>query len=138
SNCQIENDKILKIIKDIVKEISEYIKNTDTKDSLKEKIAKRVEKFLSSEENKSIQNLFRYIDQLTEIIYDYAVYNCKIKREDARFILPHGRKTTIVVSGTLSWIKDFITKRTDPHAQWEIQKVANAMKYLLEKQNIEV
>jgi thymidylate synthase (FAD) len=55
------------------------------------------------------------------------VYDCKIKREDARFLLPMGRRTTIVVSGTLKWIHDFIEKRNTPHAQWEIRNIARVM-----------
>ncbi|MBX0311742.1 MAG: FAD-dependent thymidylate synthase, partial [Sulfurihydrogenibium sp.] len=42
-----------------------------------------------------------------------------------------GRRTTIVVSGTLNWINDFIEKRDTHHAQWEIRKVAKLMKELL-------
>jgi thymidylate synthase (FAD) len=62
------------------------------------------------------------------------VYNYKIKREDARYFLPAGVKTSIVVSGTLNWVNDFIDKRLDPHAQWEIRDVARMMKELLDKQ----
>jgi len=66
-------------------------------------------------------------------IYNTLIYSYKIKREDARFFLPTGRRTTIVVSGTLNWIHNFIDKRNTPHAQWEIRKVARLMKELLQK-----
>jgi thymidylate synthase (FAD) len=135
--CKADN-KILENLNEILKELKEYIKNSDAKESIKETATKRIEKFLNENiKELNLENLFKSIDQLAESIYDYAVYNCKVKREDARFILPHGRKTTIVVSGTLTWIKDFIIKRTDPHAQWEIQNVARAMKELLKNQGVE-
>ncbi len=60
----------------------------------------------------------------------------KIKKEDARFILPHGRRTTIVVSGTLRWIYDFIEKRKIPAAQWEIRQVAKEMEELLSERGL--
>ncbi|DAD54675.1 TPA: thymidylate synthase [Aquificae Joseph's Coat Spring virus] len=58
--------------------------------------------------------------------------NMGIPSEDARFILPHGQKTTIVVSGTLSHIKDFIIKRKIDFAQWEIRDIAFKMAALLD------
>ncbi|WP_297457382.1 FAD-dependent thymidylate synthase [Persephonella sp.] len=125
----------------IISYLKEQINNSDAKESLKSQAVERINRFLEEFKNKqdiSLKDLFLLTDQLSEAVYDFAVYNGKIKREDARFILPHGRKTTIVVSGTLSWIKDFITKRTDPHAQWEIQKVARQMKELLNEQGIDV
>jgi len=36
--------------------------------------------------------------------------NMGIPAEDARFILPHGQKTNIVVSGTIPHLMDFIVK----------------------------
>ena len=135
ANCSIDSN-ILKEIRNLTRKVFSFVEKSDAKENLKEGVKKRVEKYLNEEKDTSLQTLFKDIDQLSQIVYDFAVYNCKIKREDARFILPHGRKTTIVVSGTLSWIKDFIIKRTDPHAQWEIQKVAKAMKTLLENQGV--
>jgi thymidylate synthase ThyX len=35
----------------------------------------------------------------------------------------------------LNWIYDFIEKRTDQYAQWEIRNVAKAMKELLDIQS---
>ncbi len=127
------------ILKDIIKIFTDEIEKAEAKEYLKERAINRMRSFIKQHsDNLSLRDLFLYIDQITEAVYDYAVYNCKIKREDARFLLPHGRRTTIVVSGTISWIKDFIEKRIDPHAQWEIQFVANQMKKLLKKQGIDV
>ncbi|RUM47687.1 MAG: thymidylate synthase (FAD) [Hydrogenothermus sp.] len=137
--CRLENEEVKEKFISIIKRLLSYVQKSDAKETLIKKVEKRVSDFINEEENlNNLEQLFKFTDQLCEIVYDYAVYSCKVKREDARFILPHGRKTTIVVSGTLNWIKDFIVKRTDPHAQWEIQKVAKAMKHLLEQQGVKV
>ncbi len=125
--------------KDILNRFLEELKDIDIKEETKKKIINRIQNFLKEKSQKSsIKEIFQYIDQISEAVYEYAVYKCKIKREDARFILPHGRKTTIVVSGTLPWIKDFILKRTDPHAQWEIRNIALEMRELLKEQGVDV
>jgi thymidylate synthase (FAD) len=80
------------------------------------------------------KGLLKMIDKVAQDTYNILVNSFKIKREDARFILPAGRKTTIVVSGTLNWIKDFIDKRDNIHAQWEIRNIASIMKEMLDKQ----
>ncbi|WP_457640937.1 FAD-dependent thymidylate synthase [Persephonella sp.] len=124
----------------IIYEYSKLITSSEVKDSLKDNVLGRIEEFIQSyrkRKNLTLEDIFILTDELAEAVYDVAVYRGKVKREDARFILPHGRKTTIVVSGTISWIKDFIIKRTDPHAQWEIRDVAIQMKNLLEKQGID-
>lgn len=47
-----------------------------------------------------------------------------VKKEDARFVLPEGTQTELIVTGNLqSWL-DFIKLRADTHAQWEIRQVA--------------
>jgi len=82
-------------------------------------------------ENETALKLVNFHDRLAIATYNLLVYGYKIKREDARFFLPMGRRTTIVVSGTLNWINDFIEKRDTPHAQWEIRSVAKGMRLLL-------
>lgn len=82
------------------------------------------------------ESIVRLTDEFCQKVYNILVYQYKIKREDARFILPTGRRTTIVVSAPIPWIKDFIEKRTIPHAQWEIRNIANQMKELLEEQGV--
>ena len=59
--------------------------------------------------------------------------NMGIPAEDARFILPHGQKTNIVVSGPIPHLMDFISKRIEKGAQWEIRDTAIKMKELLER-----
>jgi thymidylate synthase (FAD) len=82
-------------------------------------------------ENETVLKLVNFYDRLATATYNLLVYGYKIKREDARFFLPMGRRTTIVVSGTLNWINDFIEKRNTPHAQWEIRRVANGMREVI-------
>lgn len=62
--------------------------------------------------------------------------NMGIPAEDARFILPHGQKTNIVVSGTIPHLMDFISKRIEKGAQWEIRDTAIKMKELLDRSRL--
>lgn len=87
----------------------------------------------SIEESPQALKLAKSIDNLSQAIYEIFVYQFKIKREDARFIIPSGRRTSIVVSGTLRDFYDFIEKRDNTHAQWEIRRVAQQMRRLLEE-----
>jgi len=140
SDCRLENEEVLK--ESLEKVFNNFYKELErinySKSEMREKILKSLSRKIDElkKENLLLKDLFKIFDSLSEVLYDYSVYKCKIKREDGRFILPHGRKTTIVVSGTLKWIKDFILKRTDEHAQWEIRNIANQMKTLLEKEGI--
>ena len=133
SSCEININplKLIEFIEDIVEKTlnTEKLKG-ETKAIIKERFINLKEKVKYIF---SLEELYKLTDNFLEFIYQFSVYNCKIKREDARFILPHGRKTTIVVSGTLSWLYDFINKRVDPHAQWEIRTVASEMKELLDE-----
>jgi len=58
----------------------------------------------------------------------YAAYEELIKagvrKEDARFVLPEGTVTELVVTGNFQAWLDFISLRADVHAQWEIRAVA--------------
>jgi thymidylate synthase (FAD) len=58
----------------------------------------------------------------------YRVYKelleAGVKKEDARFVLPEGTKTELIVTGNLQAWLDFVHLRADKHAQWEIRKVA--------------
>jgi len=50
-----------------------------------------------------------------------------VPREDARFILPMGIETHIVVTMNARELLHFIRLRTDERAQWEIRELANQM-----------
>jgi thymidylate synthase (FAD) len=47
-----------------------------------------------------------------------------VKKEDARFVLPEGCQTELIVTGNLQAWLDFVKLRADKHAQWEIREVA--------------
>lgn len=50
-----------------------------------------------------------------------------VPAEDARYILPQGGTTALVVTMNLRELFHFLELRTDWHAQWEIRGVARAM-----------
>ncbi len=139
SKVYLKKEEVFSYISEAIENLKGYIENAEIKKSLKERALDRITKFLEEYEAKnefSLEDIFKVTDELTDVVYEFSVYYGKVKREDGRFILPHGRKTTIVVSSTLNWIIDFIIKRTDPHAQWEIRNVAQQMKELLEEQGV--
>lgn len=57
-----------------------------------------------------------------------------IPAEDARFVLPEGTLSTIVVTMNCRELRHFIQMRDCKEAQWEIRKVAKEMKDIAEKQ----
>ncbi len=81
--------------------------------------------------NKDALDIFLKAVKQSEDAYIELV-NMGIPAEDARFLLPHGQKTNIVVSAPIPHMMDFISKRTEKGAQWEIRDVAFKMKELLE------
>jgi len=50
-----------------------------------------------------------------------------VKPEDARFVLPQATPTTIAVTMNFRALREFLQKRLDKHAQWEIRQVAQDM-----------
>lgn len=54
-----------------------------------------------------------------------------VKKEDARFVLPNGGTTELVVTGNFQAWVDFIKLRADTHAQWEIRQVAKEINNIL-------
>lgn len=50
-----------------------------------------------------------------------------VPAEDARYVLPQGGTTSIVVTMNLRELFHFWDLRTDKHAQWEIRQVASGM-----------
>jgi thymidylate synthase (FAD) len=68
----------------------------------------------------------------------YRVYQdlikAGVKKEDARFVLPEGTQTELIVTGNLQAWLDFIKLRADKHAQWEIRAVAKEINNMLAKE----
>ena len=47
-----------------------------------------------------------------------------VRKEDARFILPQALSTELYVTGNFQAFHDFLIRRLDKHAQWEVRLVA--------------
>lgn len=63
-----------------------------------------------------------------------ALRNLGIRKEDARFVLPIGTQTAIVITKNFEWWRHFIKLRATKHAQWEIRGIANAVLEILHNQ----
>lgn len=70
------------------------------------------------------QIAWAYIQDQAEHLYLELVNSKKLKKEDARFILPQGCSTSLTVTGNFQAWLDFINLRADKHAQAEIRNVA--------------
>lgn len=72
-----------------------------------------------------------------EDVFDYCMlaYNKLleqgVKKEDARFVLPEGTTTSLIVTGNLQAWLDFIKLRTGKDSQWEIRNVATEINNIL-------
>jgi len=89
-------------------------------------------RYNDSENNVNIANEFNkiYIEQIKS--YKKLINEYKVKKEDARYILGNGLRTTVVMSFTQYGLKNFFEQRADnPKAQWEIREVAKILKEFL-------
>ena len=59
-----------------------------------------------------------------QILYENLIKN-GVKKEDARFILPQGTTTELLVVGNFQAWYDFIKLRSGKEVQWEIRAVAH-------------
>ncbi len=60
-------------------------------------------------------------------LYRKMVESKKVRKEDARFILPQGIETKIIITMNARELRHFISLRCDPSAQWEIRAMAREM-----------
>lgn len=69
-----------------------------------------------------------YIDHYVNSmeLYD-KLYKAGVKKEDARYVLPSGITSRLVVSGPITGLEHFFEQRIDTAAQWEIRDAAIAM-----------
>ena len=65
-----------------------------------------------------------------QILYENLIKG-GIKKEDARFILPQGTTTELLVVGNFQAWYDFIKLRSGKEAQWEIRAVAHEINHQL-------
>jgi thymidylate synthase (FAD) len=64
------------------------------------------------------------IQDRAETLYLKLIDNKKMKKEDARYILPHGCATEMNLCLNFQGWRDFLKNRASKHAQWEVRKVA--------------
>lgn len=78
---------------------------------------------------KNEKALAKFIETMraTEECYRYLTNECNIPFEDARFTLPAGKKTNIVVTMNCRSLKNFFAHRLCTRAQWEIRELAQEM-----------
>ncbi|NPB05540.1 MAG: thymidylate synthase (FAD) [Aquificae bacterium] len=102
--------------------------------------SQRSQRYASERENEAVippsfgeraADLFRSFDRMATQLYKVLTEELKVPKEDARFVLPHGRRSTIVISGPTPWLLDFLAKRTEKAAQWEVRSAAERMLALL-------
>jgi thymidylate synthase (FAD) len=67
-----------------------------------------------------------------QILYENLIKN-GVKKEDARFILPQGTTTELLVVGNFQAWYDFIKLRSGKEVQWEIRAVAHEINHQLHK-----
>ena len=80
----------------------------------------------SIEKNKKMKKAY---EETMETIWAYynKLLNLKIPAEDARYVLPNGACTNIMVTMNARSLLNFFELRCCLHAQWEIRLLANKM-----------
>jgi thymidylate synthase (FAD) len=88
--------------------------------------------FIVPEKFKDDYKEFTFIKSKDESVERYnELIDLGAKKEDARFILPQGISTRIVMKGNFRVWKEFFHKRCSMNAQWEIREVAWTIRDLL-------
>ena len=72
---------------------------------------------------KGLEENFKQINGYIQEIYEDLLIK-GIKKEDARFILPTGTQTKLIMKGNFRSWREFLILRLDKHAQWEIRKIS--------------
>lgn len=65
----------------------------------------------------------------------YKMIDSGIPREDARYILPQGTTTVIILTMNARELRHFFSLRCCNRAQWEIRKLADAMLALVQQED---
>ena len=84
-------------------------------------------------EQENIESLDFFISSVSDSVESFNVLrdHFKIPKEDARFVIPMGINTKLVMTGTISSFKHIIKMREGTNAQWEIRNFVNKVKELL-------
>lgn len=99
-------------------ESQRYVNQLDTRVVLPPSIAQ-------CEDEKAVI-LFKTVDEACKHAYDYLVA-IGIPQEDARYILPEGMQTNLIVTMNVRELRHFFTLRCCNRAQWEIRTLADCM-----------
>ena len=77
----------------------------------------------------SVRNSHALVDYQTSLEIAVDTYerliSAGVRKEDARFVLPQAVHTEMYVTGNFQAWFDFLLRRLDKHAQWEIRLVAS-------------
>jgi thymidylate synthase (FAD) len=79
----------------------------------------------------SLQRQWREIQEAAEALYLRLVDSGQMKKEDARYILPQGCSTSMVLCLNFQGWRDFLENRLPMHAQHEVRQVAIEINRLL-------
>lgn len=78
-----------------------------------------------------IKDRWTHIQQNAETLYLQLVNSGMMKKEDARYILPQGCSTSLVLCLNFQGWRDLLRNRNAKHAQWEVRDVAADINRLL-------
>lgn len=81
---------------------------------------------ISECEDEKAVTLFKSVDEASKLAYDYLV-SMGIPQEDARYILPEGMKTNLILTMNVRELRHFFNLRCCNRAQWEIRTLADCM-----------
>ena len=74
----------------------------------------------------SLKGVQAYEDALWNVRDIYlSLIKSGVRKEDARFVMPQASVTEMYITGNFQAWFDFLVRRLDPHAQWEIRLVAS-------------
>lgn len=79
-----------------------------------------------------LQERWMRIQSEAKVLYAELVGDKLMRKEDARYILPQGCNTTLIMTMNFQAWRHMLHFRTEKHAQWEIREVANQIKQQLE------
>lgn len=78
------------------------------------------------------RELFKLQQDMSLVLYNHLV-GIGVPKDDARYIMPHGDTTTIIMTINARALMHFLKLRLAEHAQWEIKIVAKLMLRLVQE-----
>lgn len=81
--------------------------------------------------NKALQEAYKYYTDQAVAVYEWML-DTGVAPEQARMVLPQGAMVNWLWTGNLTAFANFYNKRSDPHAQGEIQDLAELVKQVVE------